>query len=72
MLDDLLKDVAARAARYHDDVTHRGVFPSSAALRDLQSFSVELQRFASELREAGYVVARKHCDAHQRFVVGDD
>jgi glutamate/tyrosine decarboxylase-like PLP-dependent enzyme len=43
MSDDLLKDLAARAARYCDDVTQRGVFPSSAALRDLQRFSVELQ-----------------------------
>jgi glutamate/tyrosine decarboxylase-like PLP-dependent enzyme len=43
MSDDLLKDVAVRATRYRDEVTQRGVFPSSAALRDLQRFSVELQ-----------------------------
>ena len=43
MSNDLLKDVAARATRYLDDVTQREVFPSPAALRDLQGFSVELQ-----------------------------
>jgi glutamate/tyrosine decarboxylase-like PLP-dependent enzyme len=43
MSEHLLKDVAARATRYLDDVTLRDVFPSPAALRDLQGFSVELQ-----------------------------
>jgi glutamate/tyrosine decarboxylase-like PLP-dependent enzyme len=43
MPEDLLKDVAARATRYLDDITQREVFPSPAALRDLQGFAVELQ-----------------------------
>jgi glutamate/tyrosine decarboxylase-like PLP-dependent enzyme len=41
--DQLLKDVAARAARYLDDAAQRRVFPSPAAVRGLQGFSVELQ-----------------------------
>lgn len=43
MSEDLLQDVASRATRYLDDVAQRRVFPSPAALRDLQRFSVELQ-----------------------------
>ena len=43
MLENLLKDVASRATRYLDGVTQRRVFPSPAALRDLQGFMVELQ-----------------------------
>jgi glutamate/tyrosine decarboxylase-like PLP-dependent enzyme len=43
MPENLLKDVASRATRYLDDVTQRRVFPSPAALRDLQGFSVQLQ-----------------------------
>ena len=42
-MEQLLKDVASRATRYLNDVTHRPVFPSPAAMRDLQRFSVELQ-----------------------------
>lgn len=43
MTKDLLKDVASRATRYLDDVTQRRVFPSPAAVSDLQRFSVQLQ-----------------------------
>ena len=42
-MEQLLKDVASRATRYLNDVTQRPVFPSPAAMRDLQRFSVELQ-----------------------------
>jgi glutamate/tyrosine decarboxylase-like PLP-dependent enzyme len=43
MTEDLLKDVASRATRYLDGVAERGVFPSPAALDDLQRFSLALQ-----------------------------
>jgi glutamate/tyrosine decarboxylase-like PLP-dependent enzyme len=53
-LDPLLNDVAARASRYLDEVAHRLVFPSPAALQGLQGFSVELQ---DEPIEAAKVLA---------------
>ena len=43
MLEQLLKDVAARATRYLDGVAQRRIFPSPEALRDLLGFVVELQ-----------------------------
>jgi glutamate/tyrosine decarboxylase-like PLP-dependent enzyme len=43
MSKELLKDVAARATRYLDDIKQRQVAPSPAALRDMQRFSVQLQ-----------------------------
>jgi len=43
MSEDLLKDVASRAARYLADIKQRRVSPSPAALRDMQRFAVELQ-----------------------------
>ena len=43
MAENLLQDVASRATQYLDGVTQRRVFPSPAALRDLNGFSVELQ-----------------------------
>ena len=43
MSEDLLQDVASRAARYLDEIKQRRVSPSAAALRDMQRFAVELQ-----------------------------
>jgi glutamate/tyrosine decarboxylase-like PLP-dependent enzyme len=42
-VEDLLKDVAARAQRYLEQIPQRPVFPARAALKDLEGFSIPLQ-----------------------------
>jgi len=40
---DLLQDVAQRAERYLEDIARRRVFPTAAAVKDLERFAIPLQ-----------------------------